>query len=348
VLTSAAVLSPRHAWIFALLLVLAACRPELPDPPDPNRPIAPTTCEEQPLLGFDSLEPDSALSTPPWLAACSTCPVGALDLRWTDPALDRVAAWTEPSRCAAALPTQPWASDLESATAQASLQLDDAAGTVTLDVPLAGNRGENPADFDVATFRLALDRDQLAEPAGNVPLGGRTVGQADLLLELAPTEDPDRLSARVGLTLPGSTEQDLCAPTHDLGDWVLSERQLATELLDGDVLPVPLGGAVRRGALQGRLSSSGAALQNLVLLAVFDAARLADETGQAPDAFCAEWEDVLGRPFCSACGDPADGAQGLPTCYTLVWEWSLASATAGPLTPVDPSDLPPDCVDAAE
>jgi len=342
VLVSAAVKTQALALWIGVLVGAVGCRPELPDPPDPDRPIATTSCADQPLLGLQSVGPDSSLTTPPWLAACSVCPVGGLDLNVTEPALPRVAAWTEPGRCVAAIPTEPWPA-VATATAEASLFLDEASGSTSFDVPVLGGHGPNPEDLLTATFRLPLDRDHLALPSGDLPLGRRTLGQPDLLLELSATADPSLWDARAGLSLPGESEQDLCEPTSDLGAWTVTERQLAAELLDGDVLPVPLGGAVRRAGIQARLSSSGAALQSVGLVAVFDAARRQDETGQAPDAFCAEWETLLGRPFCGPCGDPADGATGLPTCYTLVWEWSLATATSTPLTPVDPADLPLDC-----
>ena len=328
------------------LLALAACRGDPPEPPDPDEPLSEVDCSDEAApLTLSRTDADSLLDTPAWLQVCAGCPPTAIelvaDLAGQDVPLH--VAWAGDVRCAVAVATEPLP-DGDELTVDVRLVVGERSGEVSLEVPLPGGRGSNPAELGSATWRLVLADEDLRIPAMNPEWFLLTEARRDLLLRLDGPDADGLRAVTVGVTQQDQDEQDLCWPTTR---WLeparLQRRQLAGVLSTGDVLPGWAGGPLRGGAWQATMSDDGSTLRDGAILAQLDVNQLEAELGLPPDEICAEWAALSPGSPCQPCDDPALGNAGLTTCIPLVWEFSAAARTIQPLVEVDAEALPQEC-----
>ena len=329
------------------LLVLAACRPESPDPPDPDEPIAPVDCDELAPLTVTRTTADSSLGLPGWLQVCTLCPATSIEFvadQGQELALESL--WTEGAECAVSLAAHPLP-DQSLVEFTSSVVQGENSGSLELDLELPGGRGENPVDLGTATWKLTATETGLRIPQVDIELLGLNWNISEILLSLGAVNTDGSRSITVGRVDPETGEQDPCSPT---STWAqparLEQRQLGGALSSGDRLPTPLGGPLRRGAIQGRLSSTGSALQDVTILGLLDLNELEEETGTSPDILCDEWSAEADTSLCVSCGDPAEGQTGLPSCVPLIWEFQLAPMASAALFQVDGNALPNECSDS--
>ena len=165
----------------------------------------------------------------------------------------------------------------------------------------------------------------------------------DLLLRLGKTTPQGTRPLAFGLAQSETDLQDLCAATAAWSEpaQLGAAGQFAAAAGPEENYPTSFGRSLARGAVQGRLSSDGAYLLQLSLLAVIDLSQEEAKTGVPPTEACAQWATSLGYDPCGPCGPPADGVVGTPTCITTLWEWALAPRTETSLIPIDSPG--PDC-----
>ncbi len=353
-----------------------ACAVEPTQPPDPETPIAPVACDEQAPLTLLRLDADSAQDQPAWLQVCTLCPVNSLVFRAQTEEGEPMSletGWAESETCALALPSEPLP-----ATGALNVAVDVVAGsrsgTWSFSHRLPEAIGSTPEELGTGTYRLASDEANLRIPARNkVPDPGAGAGDDDDSTgdddsvgdddDSANGEEPPRpvlldqdLLLRLGKTTPQGTRplafglaqsetdlQDLCAATAAWSEpaQLGAAGQFAAAAGPEENYPTSFGRSLARGAVQGRLSSDGAYLLQLSLLAVIDLSQEEAKTGVPPTEACAQWATSLGYDPCGPCGPPADGVVGTPTCITTLWEWALAPRTETSLIPIDSPG--PDC-----
>jgi hypothetical protein len=336
---------------------ISACKPDEPQPPDPDTPTPAVGCDaEGAPLSLTRTTADSSLESPPWLHACTLCPASGIGLWVWDDAdpedakpgspVPLAAAWSGGLDCAVGMPSAPLPA-LPSVPASISIAAGERQGTWDFDLLVAGGRGPAPIDLGSATYLLDGDPAFRRLPSLLPPADDATF--PSLLVQLGPDNGSGSHSVTLGATLPGSDEQDPCVPTVTLSSVAQEDqRQVAAPLAPPDSLPVPVpqGGPLRDGALQAFLSSDGDALHYVVLLSSVDLTLATDPQGRSPEQVCADLAAASsepGRPVCVPCGDPRDGATGLPSCVPSVWEWASAPRLASPLVPVIPESLPAEC-----
>ncbi len=330
----------------ALPLILAACRQDPPQPPDPDDPPVEVDCTaEDAPLSLTRTEADSLLDAPAWFQVCALCPPTAIEVTasHTGDDVPLEVAWAGDQLCAVAVATEPLP-DGEVLTVDVRLVDEERTGDVSLEVPLPEDRGSNPVDLGTATWRLALVDEDLRLPGLNADAFLLTGERRDVLLHLGEPDAEGQRRVTIGVTLDGEVEQDPCWPT---SSWLeparIQQRQTAGVLSVGDELPTFVGGPIRRGAWQATLSADGATLSDGAILALLDVNQLEEQTGEPPDAICADWELQSPEAPCQPCDDPALGNAGLPTCIPLVWEFEVAERADTPLVEVDPEALPEEC-----
>jgi len=331
----------RAALLVASAALVLGCRPDPPLPPDPDEPTPASSCDDHPALSLTRVEADSIGDDPSWFQVCAQCPVA--EVTWTvgDGAggvLPVESIWTPGRQCAVAAPVTPSAA-VPSLPVSVTVRDGEREGTFAFDHELSGDRGQDPVDLGSATWVLPIDAATT-----------RVRGGLDLI------EDPpfalalhlsaaDAQGDRV-LTLGGARDdgarQDLCVPTTELAvPASLLLRQVAAPISAEDTLPGGL--LARRGALQARLSETGDALQDVVLVALADLAASESILGAPPAEVCAAWTDADGTSPCVPCGSPSEGIAGLPACVPFVLEWSLGERADWSLQPVDPEHIPIGC-----
>ena len=325
----------------ASLVLVIACRPDPPLPPDPEEPTPQTTCDDHPALSLTSIAADSLVDEPAWLQICAQCPVAEVTFAVGDgagAALDVEALWAPGRRCAVAVPTSPLPAR-PSVPVTVTVRDQDRVGSFDFDHAVSAARGPDPLDLGTATWVLPVDADTSRLVFGVELLDDPPTA---LAVHLGPADTAGDRVLTLGEARDGGARQDLCVPT---GSWDMpattSLRQLAAPLSQDDLLPGGL--LARRGALQGRLSESGDALEDVVLLALADLAASEPVLEAAPSEVCAAWTDADGSSPCVPCGPPSDGVAGLPACVPFVLEWSRAERADWALIRVDRDDIPIGC-----
>ncbi len=332
--------------VLAGLLACCGCTVDPPLPPDPDRPVPEVDCSDTGApLSLSSTQADSSLESPPWIEVCTLCPSTSIELRpgGLESDLPLASAWASDRACAVAVAEEPLP-DREHLEVEATIHAGERSGETEFEVDLPAGRGSNPVDLGTSTWTLAFEPEDLRHPqlASYEPFTPEP--WPAVLLHLGEPLPDGRREVTVGLTEPGSQQQDLCVPTQTWQSPVtLDRRQLGGALEAGDVLPTPVGGPLRRGAWQARMSSSGSALSSIAFLALLDLNQLEQEIGMSPDALCESLEETSDVSPCVPCGEPSEGIDGLPTCITMLWELPLAAAAPDALVPVSTDSLPPEC-----
>ncbi len=327
--------------LVATALLALACRPDPPLPPDPEEPTPESTCADHPALSLTRITADSSIIEPPWVQVCAQCPVAEIDVGLGDGAggsLDVESLWTPDRACVVSMPTSPLPAR-PSVPAVVTVRDSDNTGTFEFDLPISGDRGPDPVDLGTATYVLPLDEDT------SRILGGPALFESPpeaLALHLGAADAEGRRVLTLGAARDGGARQDLCVPT---ASWTapasLLQRQVAAPIGQDDLLPFGL--LARRGALQGRLTPGGDALEDVTLLSLADVGASEVLLGAPPAEACATWADRVGFDPCVPCGPPSDGVAGLPGCVPFVFEWVRAERAEWALASVDPDDIPLGC-----
>lgn len=329
------------------LLAASACRPDPEEPPDPDEPLLPVSCDdEEAPLTLVRTEADSLLGVPPWLQVCALCPptsIGVVASVVGDDVPLEV-SWASDLGCAVAVAAEPLP-DADELTVDLDIVDGDRTGQTTMLRPLPGGRGSNPSDLGTATWRIALQPQSLRLPALDLSLLELPGEPRDILLHLGPADAAGERSVTVGVALPDGGGQDPCQPT---SSWevpaTLDRRQVGGQLSIGDRLPSWPGGPLRRGAWQATLDASGETLLDGAFLGLLDVNQAEQEWGRPPDAICAAFASASTGSPCQPCDDPAGGSSGLPTCVPMLWEFATAARQPAALVPVEAGDLPEECL----
>mgnify|MGYP006919643394 CR=1 FL=1 len=338
---------PPRGLIAATLLPLAlasiaACRPALPEPPDPDEPTPALGCDDAiPAFTLSRVLADSSLEQPPWLQVCAPCPAASGSLRVHDVTgveLPSASFWGPGRSCIVAMPTLPLPAVPSLPSEALLLDARGRGASLTFDLAVAGGRGADPAGLSTASFILPLDASAHRLPGGAAMLPN--LPEAILLTVGAPASD-----GRRPLTLGGATDidtQDECVPTTELTTpATLVTRQLAAPFLLDD--PLPGGLFAERGSVQARLAPDGSALLDVVIVGLASLSASEPVLGLPPEEACSALAALVGFNPCVPCGDPALGVQGLPACVPFVFEVARAERALFEPTAIAPDDIPIDC-----